>query len=85
VARPANGRNRVQTLFVVAFVGVVSIVVGHSFLVGFKVDGKQKGEPRWAAPLGHFDCEKVRPLDRGDRTCGYRAGISSSRSSAATM
>lgn len=29
--------------------------------------------------------EKVRPLDRGGRTCGYRAGISSSRSAAAAM
>ncbi len=27
--------------------------------------GKQKGEPRWAAPLGHSCGEKVRPLDRG--------------------
>lgn len=58
---------RLQTFFVVVFVGIVAIVVGHKFLVGFQVDGKQKGSRYERLPWVIISMVKVRPLDRGGR------------------
>lgn len=58
---------------------------GICFLGCLRLRKRKRGAAMKRLPLVTRFGEKVRPLDRGGRTCGYRAGISSSRSAAAAM